>query len=105
MTFHRVRFSSPLNAYKTSISGPKCALHWLFGPQSATGEAGLRTRQSDIWGGAAFYADLSEAQFVYANVSAEFRFDHDVVEAWHAVLCPISHKGETNWFGSIDRAA
>jgi hypothetical protein len=73
MTFHRVRFSSPLNASKTSISGPNCALHWLFGPQSATGEDGIRTRESDLWGGAAFYADLSEAQAVYANVSAELR--------------------------------
>jgi len=105
MTFHRVRFSSELNAYKTSISGPKRALHWLFGPQSVTGEDGLRTRASNVWGGAGFYGELSDAQAVIGNMSAELRFDHDVVEAWHALLCPISHKGETNWFGSLDGAA
>src|SRR5262245_12152201 len=65
MTFHRVRFSSELNAYKTSISGPKRALHWLFGPQSVTGEYGLRTRASDVWGGAGFYGELSDAQAVF----------------------------------------
>jgi hypothetical protein len=49
MTFHRVRFSSPVSAHNTSIARPKRALHWLFGPDSPQGEDGLRTKVSDVW--------------------------------------------------------
>ena len=104
VTFHRVRFSSPVSAH-TKISGPKRALHWVFGTDSKQAADGLRTRVSDVWGGAAFYGNLSEAREAFANVSTELPFDHEVVEAWHALICPISHKGETNWFGSLDRAS
>jgi hypothetical protein len=105
MTFHRVRFSSPLSAHETSITGPGRALHWLFGPDSPQGDDGLRTRVSTVWGGAGFYADIGEAEATIVNLRSELAFGHEVAEAWHAILCPISHKGETNWFGSLDRAA
>ena len=105
MTFHRVRFSSPISAHETTISGPKRALEWVFGTDSTLTDYGLRTRVSDVWGGAAFYGDPSEAREAFTNVLTELSFAHEVVDAWHALICPISHKGETNWFGSLDHAS
>jgi hypothetical protein len=104
MTFHRVRFSSAVSGHTTSFSSPQLALHWLFGPQSELGPSGLPTMVSNVWGGVAFYGDLSEAQAAFANAPGEQHFDRNLVEAWHGLLCPIGRKGENNWFGAVDGA-
>lgn len=99
MTFHRVRFSSPINAHSRSFAAPEFAHHWLFGSDSPLGDDGLRTRISYVWGGAAFYDNLRDAERVFANAQRGLLFNQPVSEAWHAIVRPISHRGKTNWFG------
>jgi hypothetical protein len=105
ITFHRVRFLTPINGNERHFDAPMGAAHWIFGPDSPLNENGLRTRISDVWGGAAFYTDRSSAEAVIDDPIASLPYTSEVIEAWHALLCPISHRGETTWFGQIEDAS
>jgi hypothetical protein len=98
MTFHRVRFPTPISAHNTVVDGPGAAVLWRFGPDSLLDETGLRTRVSDVWGGVAIYPDLNSAESVLSDLTAQLPFTAEAVEGWHALLCPIAHRGEVNWF-------
>jgi hypothetical protein len=100
--FHRVRFASPINIRDRTFSGPATAVHWMAGPDSPQAENGLRTWTSPVWCGLSFYADHELARSTFDN-SASLPFS-EAVERWDAVLRPISHRGQTNWFGSFDDA-
>ena len=57
---------------------------------------------------------MGRGSFLYCRAAAEAVIDDPVralpflsgtVEAWHALLCPISHRGQVNWFGRLEDAA
>jgi hypothetical protein len=105
MTFHRVRFPSPTSAHTEPFGGPDAAVHWIFGTDSSLDGSGMRTRVSDVWGGAAFYPDLRAAEAVIDDLTGRLPWLSDTLEAWHALLCPISHRGKVNWFGPFEAAS
>lgn len=105
MTLHRVLFQSTYRARDRSFGGPKHAVHWRFGPDGPLGDDGMRTQVSDVWGGAGFYSSPADAEFVIDNLVSELPFLGEATESWHALLCPISHRGVVNWFGSFEAAA
>lgn len=99
VTFHIAQFATPLAAEATRFDGPAGAALWRFGPDSALGSNGLRTRVGDVWGGVALYTDRTEAQAVIDAPAAHLGFMADALQSWHALLQPIAHRGEVNWFG------
>ena len=105
MTFHRVRFGRPYSNETDRFAGPEAATHWLFGPDSPVGEDGLWTRRSDVWGGVAFYGDLHTASSVMDDPRAALPWLAEGTEAWHALLCPTTHRGRVNWFGGLEAAS
>lgn len=105
MTFHRVRFPVVVDANEQHFDGPKTAAHWLVGPDSRLDDGGLRTTISDVWGGMAFYTDRSAAEAVVDDPATLLPSLSEAVEAWHAVLCPVNHRGQTTWFGQMQNAA
>jgi hypothetical protein len=105
MTFHRVRFPMMVDANEQHCDGPAGAGHWLFGPDSRLDDSGLRTTVSDVWGGMAFYTHRSAAEAVVDDPATYLPSLSGAVEAWHALLCPISHRGQTTWFGRMENAA
>jgi hypothetical protein len=59
---------------------------------------------SDVWGGVAFYENRAAAE---AAIDDPMTLPDctDAVEAWHGLLCPITHRGETAWFGDLENAS
>jgi hypothetical protein len=98
MTFHIAQFAQPVAAEEQSFDGPQAAGMWRFGPDSPIGDAGLRTRKGDVWGGLAFYSDRAAAQAVIDDPEKHLAFTDDALQSWHALLCPLSHRGDLNWF-------
>jgi hypothetical protein len=104
VTFHRVRFPEHVSAHQRQFAGPESAVHWLSGPDSRQAENGLRTWTSPVWCGLAFYASRVDAEQSFENPPPIPIFG-EAVEAWHALLCPFGHRGQTDWFGSLESAA
>lgn len=104
LTFHIAQFAQPLAAEARRFDGPATAALWRFGPDGALGGKGLRTRTSEVWGGVALYTERAAAQAVIDAPAAHLGFMADAVQAWHALLQPIAHRGEVNWFGDGDGA-
>jgi hypothetical protein len=82
LTFHIAQFAQPLASEAKSFDGPSSAIVWRFGPDSPLGANGLRTRIGDVWGGVGLYTAHA-------------------MQSWHAMLQPIAHRGEVNWFGPL----
>jgi hypothetical protein len=98
LSFHRVRFSEPVNRQDRAFDGPQTAGHWHFGPFGVTGENGLRTGVSEVWGGFGGYATREQAEAVIDDPQSHLLFLSEAVESWHALLLPVKHHGEVNWF-------
>jgi hypothetical protein len=105
MTFHRMRFHKGIDANECRFDGPLGATYTLLGPDSRLDENGMRTTVSDVWGGMAFYTDQRAAEAVIADPAALIPSLIEAVESWHALLCPISHRGHTTWFGRLENAS
>jgi hypothetical protein len=103
LTVHRVRFDRPVDAKTGGIAGPARAALTLIGPDSRLDASGLRESFSDVWGGIAFYEDRAAAEAALDD-PATLPDCAAAVEAWHGLLCPISHRGETAWFGDLKDA-
>ena len=101
ITLHRVRFNSAIDGTDLPIAGPANAEAWRFYPASPIGENGVRTSISDEWGGIGIYADRASAEAVFAAPESYLPFLGQTVEAWHALLLPVTHRGDVNWRGSV----
>lgn len=101
MTFHRFHFGEARKAREWRPAAPQTAAHWLCGPARPVGISKLINGVSPIWFGLGFYRDLSEAEKILVAHADHLPDCAQAKEAWHALLIPISHKGETNWFGEI----
>lgn len=75
---------------------PAGAASWTIGPDSAIGPNGLRLAEGDIWCGVALYTDRSAADAALDAPYKHLPFVANTVEAWHALLMPITHRGERN---------
>lgn len=104
MTVHRIRFGSPVDAKTGGLPGPQTAAVALIGPDSRLDANGMRESFSHVWGGIAFYEDRAAAEAAIDDATTTC--DHrDTIEEWHGLLCPISHRGETAWFGDLKHAS
>lgn len=101
LTFHIAQFAQPIAAEAKSFDGPAAAVVWRFGPDSPLGATGLRTRIGDVWGGVGLYTDRAAAQAVIDEPATHLGFMSDALQSWHAMLQPIAHRGEVNWFGPL----
>lgn len=104
MTVHRVRFDRVVDARTGGIAGPMGAALALIGPYSRPDANGLREPFSNVWGGIAFYKDRAAAEAAMDD-PVTMPDCADAVEAWHGLLLPISHRGETGWFGDLKSAS
>jgi hypothetical protein len=98
LSFHRVRFPEQVDVQSRVFDGPQAASHWHFGPLGVTGNNGLRTGVSDVWGGFGGYATRQEAEAVIDDPQKHLPFLSETIESWHALLLPVRHHGEMNWF-------
>lgn len=103
MTIHRLRFDQPVDAKSGGVSEPVGAALALIGPDSRLDASGLRGSSSAVWGGICFYEDRAAAETAMDDPQTIPACGH-AVEAWHGLLCPISHRGETAWFGALENA-
>ena len=101
MTFHRFLFGEARKARNWRPIGPQTASYWLCGPSRPVGTNRLINGVSSIWFGLGFYSAVSKAETVLENYIDHLPDCAEAQEAWHAMLVPISHRGETNWFGEI----
>jgi hypothetical protein len=104
MTFHRFKFHAPIKARDRQLRGPGSASYWLCGPARPLGVDRLINRVNSIWFGLAFYGDRAQAETVVDRAPHLLPDCADATETWHAALCPISHRGQTNWFGAVEDA-
>lgn len=101
ITLHRVRFNSEIDGTGQPMAGPADADAWRFYPASPIGENGMRTNISDDWGGIGLYNTRAAAEAVYSEPEKHLPFLGQTVEAWHALVLPVTHRGEVNWRGSV----
>jgi len=101
ITLHRVRFRDQIDGTHNPLDGPRGADAWRFYPSSEIGENGLRTNISDHWGGVGIYSSRAAAEAVFAAPGDHLPFLPQTVEAWHALVIPVSHRGGVNWRGSV----
>jgi hypothetical protein len=104
MTVHRMRFDRPVDAKTGGIAGPVGATLTLIGPDSRLDANGMRESFSNTWGGIAFYEDRAAAEAAMDDPMT-IPNCNDAAEAWHGLLCPVSHRGETAWFGDLKNAS
>lgn len=103
MTAHRVRFAEPLHAASGGIPGPAGAALALLGLENRLGANGFSEPASDVWGGIAFYRDRESAEAAI-DASETISGCEQAIETWHGLLCPLTHRGETAWFGALEEA-
>src|SRR5690606_4215275 len=49
--------------------------------------------------------DEAAARAVVDDPSRSLAFQGETLQSWHALLCPINHRGKTNWFANDDGSA
>jgi hypothetical protein len=101
LVFHRVRFREPVDGRGNPFPGPARADAWRFYPASPIGDDGMRTGVSDHWGGFGLYSRREDAEAVFAAPEEHLAFLDRTVEAWHALVLPVSHRGKVAWRGSL----
>ena len=96
-TIHWMRFPSPMRAESLDLSlAPTGAASWKIGPDSRLGHDGVRLPESDMWCGVAVYPDRGAADAAMDAPNTYLPFVANTLEAWHALLMPITHRGECN---------
>jgi len=103
ITFHRLRFRQRVTSMErvfTPVAGPDC---WLFGPHYDVGPDGMLTGVSDIWGGVGIWHSQLAAEAMVTSPSDAMPWLEETVESWHCLAIPISHRGEVNWRGYVQK--
>jgi hypothetical protein len=102
ITLHRVRFPSEISALERRFEAPALPHCWRFCPSVLLGDDGLPTFQSDTWFGLGIYDRRADADAMLEATRPQLPFLAEVVEEWHAVLVPFTHRGQVNWRGSVE---
>jgi heme-degrading monooxygenase HmoA len=78
------------------LSGlPQSASSWKLGPDGLTALAGTRL-PSDVWCGVGIYPSREVADAAIEEPATFMPFLAQSLESWHALLLPITHRGECN---------
>lgn len=95
-TAHLVRYAEPMTATKLgSVAGPESALTWFYGPNREDANTSTeQVKQALVWGGVGYYPGRVAAESVFDDPADVVPALGDAVEAWHALLVPIQHRGE-----------
>jgi len=103
MTLHLLRFPEPLQVDDVDLTGgPDHAIVWLYGDESPLDENDLRTHVTPLWAALGLWRGRGDADAILNTPEAFLPDLPRTVEAWHALLQPIAHRGETNW---LDRSS
>ena len=95
-TVHWLRFPRVMTPDDLSLTqSPEACLSFKIGPDGPVGPNGYRL-PSNVWGGVALFADRSAAEAAFTASEQYLPFLADTVESWHALLLPITHRGECN---------
>jgi hypothetical protein len=96
VTWHLLRFPEVRTAEMLDLSRlRKGAAGWEIGVDSAPRPDGSR-ELSGVWCAVGLYPDAADAAEAVADPGAFMPFLDEAEEAWHAVLMPIAHRGESN---------
>jgi heme-degrading monooxygenase HmoA len=74
---------------------PQHCAGWKFGPDEAGSQAARRSA-SDVWCGIGLFEDLPSAERALDAPEGHVPSLGEASEAWHALLGPTAHHGETN---------
>lgn len=105
ITLHRVRFSEESSALERSFELPATAECWRFCPSQNVGPDGLPLWRSDVWCGLGVFETRDAAEKAVSDPADFLPFLADVEEGWHALTMPVTHRGEVNWRGEIEKNA
>lgn len=83
---------------------PPGASSWKIGPDGAAAADGNR-KPSEVWCGLGIYPQRADAEQAFTQPAAFLPFLPDAVEAWHALLQPIAHRGHCNHLDSANPGA
>jgi len=103
ITLHRLRFPMPVSSIERvfpPVAGPDC---WLFGPHYDVGPDGMLTGVSDVWGGVGIWHSSTAAEAMVASPDEAMPWLDETISAWHCLAIPISHRGEVNWRGYLQK--
>jgi hypothetical protein len=98
-----MRFPERISAMErvfTPVAGPDC---WLFGPNYDVGADGMLTGVSDIWCGVGIWQSLAAAEAMIASPGNVMPWLDETVASWHCLGIPITHHGEVNWRGYVQK--
>ena len=96
-TVHWIRFTKDQRAEALDLSkAPMGAASWKIGPDSPLGVDGRRLPASHEWCGVALYSDRVCAENAFDDVGAFLPFLSQAAESWHALLLPVTHRGDCN---------
>lgn len=103
LTIHRLRFPEPVSSLERvfpPVAGPDC---WLFGPHYDVGPDGMITGVSDVWGGVGIWHDRGAAEAMIAAPADAMPWLSETAASWHSLCLPVSHRGEVNWRGHLQK--
>ena len=103
ITFHRLRFPERISSMERifpPVAGPDC---WLFGPNYDVGPDGMITGVSDIWCGVGIWHNQAAAEAMIASPGDAIPWLDEAEASWHCLSIPISHRGEVNWRGHVQK--
>jgi hypothetical protein len=84
----------------TPIAGPDC---WLFGPNYDVGPDGMLTGVSDVWCGVGIWHSQADAEAMIASPGDAIPWLDETIASWHCLGIPITHHGEVNWRGYVQK--
>ena len=102
VTLHRVRFPSAISALDRTFETPTLPECWRFCPSQRLGDDDLPTWNSDIWCGLGIFDNPDDAEEMVSVPEKHLQLLSEATEQWHAVLIPITHRGEVNWRGMVE---
>jgi len=103
ITLHRLRFARDFSALDSPFHTPKGIDCWRFCPSQRIGNDGLPTWTSTTWCGLAIHNNKADAEATMDAPVESLGFAQEIDEQWHALAVPISHRGELNWRGTVEK--
>lgn len=95
-TLHWLRFADVRTADTLDLSlRPEGAASWKIGPDGGVAPDGSRL-PSEVWCAVGLYPHRAHAEAAVAEPTAVLPFLSETLEAWHALLLPVAHRGECN---------
>ena len=96
-TVHRIKYHDIRTPEQLSLTAaPAGCVSFKIGPDGPVGPTGTRL-PSNVWCAVALFDDRAAAETALA-ANEGFLPLADAVEHWHALLLPITHRGECNHF-------